>query len=208
MFTNTFPSTREKSYAKWLHIPCPITDRIVLSGALPETTEGEQKVLAQWRALGVTDYLDTRIEENETEHFRKHIPDITYHWAGAPDDLGQQLDSWWQRGIDVATRVLADPNRVLMVTCAAGVSRSPSMVLAILLTHGWAPADALSRIRERRPCSVITYSQQAVEWFHRNHNLTRTDAKRAIREVRNWHGANPLTMRDVVPTIWDERNEV
>ena len=138
--TNKTPST--PSY--WTHEVCEITPTLFLSGALPRDLHEALIVLDAWRAAGITDYVDVRVESDATEFFAAHAPDIRYWRAPADDHLGLQDHSWWTQANELIHAAFARGGKC-MVKCAIGVNRSPSIVFSTLLTLGWEVEAALTQ---------------------------------------------------------------
>jgi atypical dual specificity phosphatase len=61
--------------------------------------------------------------------------------------------------VDTTCDVLANGGRV-GVHCTAGLGRSGTMVAAYLVSLGDTPADAIAKVRERRPGSIETAEQE------------------------------------------------
>jgi ADP-ribosyl-[dinitrogen reductase] hydrolase len=74
------------------------------------------------------------------------IPDAAFErqWGGVADDLHARL----QRGQNV------------LVHCRGGLGRAGTIAARLLIELGWAPADAISRIRKVRPGAIQTPAQQ------------------------------------------------
>lgn len=89
--------------------------------------------------------------------------DVIYKDAGivhfalpAPDDGKPREWAWLRDGVAFAHDALRAGSRVL-VHCHAGISRSPSMVYAILRTRGMAAQAAEEQIVKNRPIAHLTY---------------------------------------------------
>ena len=76
----------------------------------------------------------------------------------------QQIETW---------------ERPTVVTCAAGIGRTGTVLASYLVNSGWEPDEAISYIRQLRPGSIQTASQaEAVREYakfvkDRNDNLPR-----------------------------------
>jgi hypothetical protein len=107
------------------------------------------------RALGFTHILDVGGDELYT------CPDDITRLENATPDCGEKEAEWFRIGIDFALHTFSKPDTRLYVHCHAGVSRSPSMALAILLALGYHLNDAETRVRQARP-NILTYKRDAI----------------------------------------------
>jgi len=186
--------------AYWTHQVCEITPELFLSAALPYDLDEALVVLHAWREAGITDYVDVRSEEDASDFFAEHAPDIRYWRAPADDHLGLQDDSWWDLANDLIRASLTRGGKC-MVTCAVGVNRSPSIVFSALLTLGWSIEDALTRVRTARPVAVAPYAEQAADWHARTQGKSPAEVASARRRVQRWHRQNPIDARRVISSI-------
>jgi protein-tyrosine phosphatase len=186
--------------AYWTHQVCEITPDLFLSAALPYDIDEALVVLQAWRKAGITDYVDVRIEDDASEFFAEHAPDIRYWRAPADDHLGLQDESWWHNANVLIRASLAQGGKC-MVTCAIGVNRSPSIVFSTLLTLGWEIEAALTQIRRARPVAVAPYADQAAVWYARTQGKSETEVASLRRRVQRWHQQNPIDARRVISSI-------
>lgn len=186
--------------AYWTHQVCEITPELFLSAALPYDLDEALVVLQAWREAGITDYVDVRSEDDASDFFAEHAPDIRYWRAPADDHLGLQDDSWWDLANDLIRASLTRGGKC-MVTCAVGVNRSPSIVFSALLTLGWSIEDALTRVRTARPVAVAPYAEQAADWHARTQGKSPAEVASARRRVQRWHRQNPIDARRVISSI-------
>jgi protein-tyrosine phosphatase len=121
-----------------------LTDRIAVGGGI-WTAENMAKVAR----AGVTHIIDMQIEFDDTPLGEPH--GIAVLWNPTDDDFERKPGTLFQRGVEFAQAALDDPQAKLFVHCAAGVHRGPMMALAILGSMGWAVADAMELIENRRP---------------------------------------------------------
>ena len=163
-----------------------VTDRIVLSGDLPRNEVRAVEALTGWRAAGVTHVLDTRAELDDGDFLRRHAPELAYGRIPTEDDGYARPDWWFDQGVRFAREALAGPRNVLLVHCAMGINRSPSMVFRILLDLGWAPVAALDTIRAARPIADIWYAPDALDHYHRRHGLTSEARAEDAARVEAW----------------------
>jgi len=117
------------------------------------------------RQQGITDVLDLRGEPLQGEtgpHPEPYVgTGIRYHYVPMLDRGGDQPAEVYQHGVGIMQTVLADPRRKILVHCAAGVSRSPSMVYAYLRTAGLSPPDAWALIEAHRSVADRQYVASA-----------------------------------------------
>jgi protein-tyrosine phosphatase len=86
---------------------------------------------------------------------------IVYRQCGVPDDGQTKPDQWFFQGIDFVLQTLKSHRTKVLVHCALGFSRSPSMVFAILLALGDSPDEAVSRIKTARVMASVRYREDA-----------------------------------------------
>lgn len=164
----------------WHRQLCPLTDGIVVSGDLSEDPDQAVQQLKRWQKAGITHVLDTRLEWSDEELVAEHAPDIVYAWIGTDDDGVAKPDEWFDAGLAFSSDALSDPDAVLLVHCHMGINRGPSMAYRILLESGWEPIAALDAIKEARPIADVGYAGDALNHYHRNHNIP------APRRTRDW----------------------
>lgn len=184
------PQARPADPARWWRTLCWAADRIAVSGDLDPARAADQ--LAEWVAAGVTDVLDVRGEANDARRVAAHAPTLRYHWLGTHDDGDRQASSWFDEIATVVDRVLADPDRRLIVHCHLGVNRGPSATLAALLLQGLHPIEAMDAIRAARPVASMMYAGDAVVWWGVREGLAGDEIVALHDEVCAWHEANPL----------------
>lgn len=121
--------------------------------------------LSQMRAQGITDVLDLRGEPLQGETGPQ--PEmyvgtgIAYHYIPMRDRGGVEPVSVYQQGVQIIEDALSHPNGKILVHCAAGEYRSPSMVYAYLRATGLSPTDAWNMIVAARPIVNDQYRQYA-----------------------------------------------
>jgi protein-tyrosine phosphatase len=186
--------------AYWTHQVCEITPELFLSAALPYDLDEALAVLEAWRAAGITDYVDVRIEDDASEFFAEHAPDIRYWRAPADDHLGLQDHSWWTQANELIHAAFARGGKC-MVTCAIGVNRSPSIVFSTLLTLRWEVEAALTQVRRARPVAVAPYADQAAVWHALTQGKSETEVASLRRRVQRWHQQNPIDAPRVIRSI-------
>ncbi len=104
----------------------------------------------------ITAVLSLQAEISYSHLYPKH-----FLYKNFPLHDGEVIDSYVFEGALAFIRQAQNENRKILVHCAAGVSRSPSIVAAYLMKKkGMNPLEALEFLREKRP--VV---QPAVECF-------------------------------------------
>ena len=195
------PSARpERPHALWRTL-CWATPNLAVSGDLPGKGSDARSALATWVAAGVTDILDLRIEDTHEDFVATNAPGITYHWLGVDDEGDRRSDEWFAEIARIASAILSDPTRKLVVHCHMGANRGPSAAFTALLVTGSSPTEALTAIRTARPIASMLYSFDAVQWFGRSTGLDQASIDALYDEVFAWHEANPLDLGWVIGNI-------
>jgi hypothetical protein len=114
--------------------------------------------VAALRAEGITHVLDCRTID--ALHLYRDTG-IDCRHCGTEDDGRRKPDAWFARGVRFALEALRDPQARLLVHCAAGVHRAPSMCYAILRAMGFSAGDARRLIRRARPRAELRYATDA-----------------------------------------------
>jgi protein-tyrosine phosphatase len=116
---------------------------------------------------GITAIIDCQIERDDSSLLTGRTTNagqpIAYLWDPTADDGQPKPTSWFAAGINFAAKQLATPGSpaILLVHCAAGVNRSPSLAFAILRSQGLSPAAAELAIRTARPQVGLAYKADA-----------------------------------------------
>ena len=100
-----------------------------------------------------------------------HLPVVDF---GAPDD---DFDKKWPMVADMALSAMRGGGRVL-VHCKGGCGRSGMAALRLMIEMGEAPAEALSRLRNVRPCAVETDAQ--FDWARRGRRRPAPKQQRSV----------------------------
>ncbi|APR75863.1 Hypothetical protein A7982_01210 [Minicystis rosea] len=130
-----------------------VTEHIALGSAV---SEEDIDVLVR---DGITHVIDCRLGPGSKALYER--TGIVYLQIGVADDGKPKADEWFWSGIDFATRALRIPRSRLLVHCKMGMSRSPTMVYAILLTQGRSSEDAQALISKSRIVAKVTYETDA-----------------------------------------------
>jgi hypothetical protein len=141
-----------------------VTDRIAVGSGIYTATD-----VAVVRDAGITHVIDCRTTEEPHVRQRYRDAGIDVLNNPTPDDGARKPPEWFARGIRYALQALRDPAAKLLVHCAAGVSRSPSLTYAILRALGRDPVAAEAEIRMARSFVCLTYRLDAerVPWVAR-----------------------------------------
>ncbi len=143
-----------------------VHEGLILSCQLGESLNEKANRLSQWVAAGVTHIVDCRVEDSDEEFVALHAPHITYIYAPTDDDGLEREPEWFDGALLDLGNALTDPDSILLVHCAAGINRGPSMAFRLLLEAGWEPVAALNAIREARPVTRVIYAPDALMHFY------------------------------------------
>jgi len=180
--------------------PTRITDELIVTGDLKADTAEHQ--LNEWVAAGVDTIIDVRGEWNDRVLVAQWAPQLEYVHLPTHDNGGRQPDAWFADGVSAVRDALARrPSATILIHCHMGVNRAPSLAFAVMLDLGWAPIEALDRLRAARPIVGIAYADQAINWFHRSRGSS--DAlRRADRDaVRQWMHDNTADTSWIISRI-------
>lgn len=126
-----------------------MTERIAVGGGI-WTAQNMTEVAR----AGVTHILDMQIEFDDTALAAAH--GITVMWNPIDDDFLPKPPDVFERGVRFA-EALDTPGTKLLIHCAAGIHRSPTMALAILCSRGWTLGDATETMEAKRP--VVDFAE-------------------------------------------------
>jgi dual specificity phosphatase 3 len=183
---------------KWHRQLCPITPQIIVSGDLSEDPIQALGQIDGWKRARISHVLDTRIEWSDEDLVAQHAPDIVYGWIGADDAGLPQDDEWFDAGLKFAAETLRDSEAVLLVHCHMGINRGPTMAYRILLEQGVDPIEALDIIREARPIADIGYAADALDHYHRNHEIPQGTQIHDRDRLEAWMRGYPTTGLHIV----------
>jgi len=130
-----------------------ITSRLATGAAL------DASCVPDLTAAGITHCVNCRSEDDTEDAFLP--PTITKLWNPTDDDGAPKDERWWHTGIAFVLGALIEPHTRILVHCAAGVNRGPSLAYGCMLALGW-PADAAeAMIRAARPQVGLAYAADA-----------------------------------------------
>lgn len=114
------------------------------------------------RDAGITHVLDCRSTAEYARLYRGTA--IAYCCAPTDDDGKRKPPAWFGQGVAFALDALSRPDAKLLVHCAAGINRGPSMAYAVLRAMGLGPTEAEGAIRSARPLVSMGYRADAERW--------------------------------------------
>lgn len=180
-----------------------VTDRILLGADLGNDAILIRRGLRELQDLGITDVIDTRIEANDAALSPGAAPRLAYHHLGA-NDSGLRMPSRWFDEVTAAiSTALSRPEGKVYVHCHMGINRSPSAVVAYLLSTGMPIGYAMGLVRSARDVAYAFYADDALDWWLRKSRATVATKRAAKGELAAWRRAHPLdaevihAMRDV-----------
>lgn len=121
-----------------------VTPRLAVGGSIG-TTENMRELAR----AGITHIVNMQVEFDD--RCINDGTDIEVLWNGCDDDfLPKSSQLFWQ-GVRFTLQALESPGTKVFIHCAAGVHRSPLMLLAILRALGYPAEDAMGMIVAARP---------------------------------------------------------
>jgi protein-tyrosine phosphatase len=147
---------------------CPdwsvVTMRIMVGGLIHNAKEMD----AVYDNL-ITHIMNLQVERDDAPLLEGRPP-INYLWLPIYDDHKDWSPEWCKNAFDWALKALAgDPKNKLYIHCAAGISRSVSMVYGILRAFGMDPQMAEYIVMKGRPQGQINYRssvERALREYH------------------------------------------
>ena len=121
-----------------------VTDRLALGSSI--RTSEQMREIAR---AGITHVVNMQIEFDN--RWLSDGTGIRILWNGCDDDyLPKPPDLFWT-GVLFTLEALERSDAKVLFHCAAGIHRSPLMLLAVLRVLGQAEAEAIGRIAQARP---------------------------------------------------------
>jgi protein-tyrosine phosphatase len=121
-----------------------VTERLAVGGAI-RTPENMRELVT----AGFTHVVNVQKEFDDSA-----IQDgsgMQVLWNGCEDDFLPKPSAWFWTGVRFALEALAEPDTKVLFHCAAGIHRSPLMLLAVLRVLGYERRQAMDMISDARP---------------------------------------------------------
>lgn len=113
----------------------------------------------EFASVGVTHWADHR-RTRCAEDVLSVIPNLTYLWNPTRDDGEAKPAEWYRSTISFAGTALNDPTSVVVVTCARGEHRGPSMAYAVMrVVLGLERGPALRALHSAWPNCDPSYAE-------------------------------------------------
>ena len=121
-----------------------VTERLAIGGSI-----GTPANMRELSRAGITHVVNMQKEFDDS--LLTDGSGIEVLWNGCEDDfLPKPAELFW-KGVRFTLQALADPEAKVYFHCAAGVHRSPIMLLAVLRVLGHERRDAINMISDARP---------------------------------------------------------
>jgi len=121
-----------------------ITERLAIGGHI-----GTAENMRELSRAGITHVVNMQKEFDDS--LLADGSGIEVLWNGCEDDfLPKPTELFW-KGVRFTLEALADPEAKVYFHCAAGVHRSPIMLLAVLRVLGHERREAINMISDARP---------------------------------------------------------
>jgi protein-tyrosine phosphatase len=121
-----------------------VTERLALGGSI-----GTLENMHALARAGITHVVNMQQECDDT--LLAEGTGIEVLWNGCEDDfLPKPAELFW-KGVRFTLEALENPNAKVYFHCAAGVHRSPLMLLAVLRVLGYERREAINLISDARP---------------------------------------------------------
>lgn len=143
-----------------------VTERLAVGGHIGSAAN--MRGLAE---AGITHVVNMQLEFDDSE-----ITDgagIQVLWNGCEDDFLPKPAEMFRIGVQFTLEALEDPKSKILFHCAAGVHRSPLMLLAVLRVLGYGRREAINMISDARPqASFPPIYLMSVEDFYRDYRAS------------------------------------
>lgn len=143
-----------------------VTERLAIGGFI-----GTAENMRELAAAGITHIVNLQQEYDDSP-----LTDgtgIALLWNGCADDFLPKPAEFFWRGVRFTLEALADPRSKVLYHCAAGVHRSPLMLLAVLRVLGYERRQAMELISNARPqVNFPPVYVMSVEDFYREYRAT------------------------------------
>ena len=121
-----------------------VTDRLAIGSSI-RTAEGMRELARS----GITHVINMQIEFDNRR--LSEGSGVRVLWNGCEDDSLSKPASLFWTGVRFAQDALENPDAKILFHCAAGIHRSPLMLLAVLRVLGHDEDDGIAMIQEARP---------------------------------------------------------
>ena len=115
---------------------------------------------------GITHIINLQVEEDDAPLIQKCGANVQYLRVPMWDDHESKPNEFFHAVIDFSLGALVVPRTKVYIHCAAGISRSTSMVYAVLRALGWDSATASRLVIIARPIAQLNYKQDADRAVH------------------------------------------
>jgi protein-tyrosine phosphatase len=143
-----------------------VTERLAVGGTIG--TAENMRELAQ---AGITHVVNLQKEFDDSL-----IADgsgLSVLWVGCEDDFLPKPSKLFWEAVHFTLEALVDPDSKVLFHCAAGVHRSPIMLMAVLRVLGHERREAMEMIRNARPqANFPPIYIMSVEDFFREYRAT------------------------------------
>jgi protein-tyrosine phosphatase len=121
-----------------------VTEQLAIGGSI-----GTSENMQELARAGFTHVVNMQVEFDD--HAIADGCEIRVLWNGCEDDfLPKRAELFWN-GVEFTLEALQEPGSKVLFHCAAGVHRSPMMLLAVLRVLGYQRSEAVELIVNVRP---------------------------------------------------------
>jgi len=117
-----------------------VTRQLAVGGAI--LTSDVMRAVA---AAGITHIVN--LQEEFDDHAIRGNIEVSILWNACTDDLLPKPPNFFWKGVQFTLQALQDENSKVLFHCAAGIHRSPMMLLAVMRVMGHGPHDAIQLIQ-------------------------------------------------------------
>jgi protein-tyrosine phosphatase len=121
-----------------------VTEQLAIGGAI-----GTAENMRELAASGITHVVNVQKEFDDSS-----IADgcaIEILWVGCEDDFLPKPSALFQKAVEFTLAALRNPTAKVLFHCAAGVHRSPIVMMAVLRVLGHERRESMEMIRDARP---------------------------------------------------------
>ena len=151
-----------------------VTPRLAVGSAI-----GTSQNMRELARAGITHVVNMQVEFDD-----RAISDgtgVEILWNGCDDDFLPKPSRLFWQGVRFTLSALQTPGTKVFVHCAAGVHRSPLMLLAILRAQGYPAQEAIALITAARPQADFPLAYlESIENFMLEYQATSETARRSL----------------------------